>query len=131
MRLEKLKKLISVGTIIVLSVFYFQAALAAGSYDFQKESGLDDIGKSAGFEIGANSTPVNTIISSVLYTLLSLVGIVFFAYLIYGAYTWMTSRGNEEKIKEATTTLINAIIGLIVTLSAYILTYFIVSKFGS
>jgi hypothetical protein len=129
MKQEKLKNLINIGFVIILSLAYFQVSLAAGSYDFQKQSGLDDTGNAAGFEIGANTTPVNTIISSALYTVLSLVGIIFFAYLIYGAYTWMTSRGNEEKIKEATNTLVNAIIGLIVTLSAYVLTYFIISQF--
>ena len=131
MKNHRLKRIITIGAVVILSLAYSQASLADGSYDFQKQSGLDGAGSAAGFETGANSTPVNTIISSALYTVLSLVGIIFFAYLLYGAYIWMTSRGNEEKVKEATNTLTNAIIGLIVTLSAYVLTYFLISNFWS
>lgn len=119
---------------LILPLASYQVSLAAnpsdsGTYDFQKQSGLDASGQKAGFETGANATPLNSVISTVLYTGLSLVGIAFFAYLLYGAYTWMTSRGNDQKIKEATNTLINAIIGLIVTLGAYVITYFVVKYF--
>ncbi|MFA5155716.1 MAG: pilin [Patescibacteria group bacterium] len=123
---QKLKNLINIGIIIILSLAYFHISLA---YDFRQNSGLDATGDAAGFEIGANATPLNVIIGDVLYTVLSLVGIAFLAYLLYGSYTWMTSRGNEEKVKAATNTLVNSIIGLIVTLAAYALTYLIVSQF--
>lgn len=105
------------------------AESSAGTYDFQKQSGLNVTGDAAGFTTGADTTPINSIIATVLYSGLSLVGIIFFAYILYGAYLWMTSRGNDEKIKDATTTLINSIIGLIVTLSAYVITYFLVNFF--
>lgn len=127
---SKLKNIIISGLLLCPQISL--AANGAGTYslnDFQEKSGLDAAGKAAGFAIGANTTPVDSIIASVLYSGLSLVGILFFAYIIYGAYIWMTSRGNDEKVKSATTTLTNSIIGLIITLGAYAITYFLINFF--
>lgn len=133
---NKTKNLVFSGlilTLLLIAPHYSSAAgSSAGTYDvnaFQENSGLDAAGKAAGFAIGGNTTPINTIISTVLYSGLSLVGILFFAYLVYGAYIWMTSKGNEEKVKAAATTLTNSIIGLIITLSAYAITYFLINFF--
>lgn len=128
----KIKNLVIRGVLSILILLALPSALAAesgGSYDFQKQSGLNAAGSAAGFAIGTESTPVNNIIATVLYSGLSLVGILFFAYIIYGAYIWMTSRGNDDKVKGATTTITNSIIGLIITLGAYAITYFLIQFF--
>lgn len=131
---NKIKNLIITSLVFTMVAIYFPLANVAaksntGTYDFQKQSGLNVTGNTAGFTTGAETTPINSIIATVLYSGISLVGIIFFAYILYGAYIWMTSRGNDEKVKEATTTLINSIIGLIITLSAYVLTYFLINFF--
>jgi hypothetical protein len=43
---------------------------------------------------------------------------------------WMTSGGNEERVKKAKQILIAAIIGLVIILSAYAITNFIGTAFG-
>lgn len=131
---NKLKNLIITSLTLIVVAIYFPLANAAaessaGTYDFQKQSGLNATGNAAGFTTGAETMSIDSIIATVLYSGLSLVGIIFFAYIIYGAYIWMTSRGNDEKVKAATTTLTNSIIGFIITLSAYVITYFLVNFF--
>jgi hypothetical protein len=42
----------------------------------------------------------------------------------------MIADGNEEKIKKATKTVMGAIIGLIITLAAYALSYFLIQYWG-
>lgn len=132
---KNLKNLIISGLFLSFSLFYYiplaLGQVADGTYDFQTQSGLNSAAKTAGYETGANSTSVEGIISQVLFTILGLVGIIFFGYLIYGGYIWMTSRGNEERIKEANNTLVNAILGLLVTLGAYAISYFLISAFWS
>lgn len=56
---------------------------------------------------------------------LSLVGIAFFIFIIYGGYKWMLARGNEEDAKKAIDTIFSAIIGLIIVLFAYAITAFV------
>lgn len=41
-------------------------------------------------------------------------GIVLLLYLFWGAYDWMTSEGDKEKLGKARSKLTNAIIGLII-----------------
>jgi len=131
---NKLKNLIISGLIFTAVAVYFPLAnvtaeSTTGTYDFQKQSGLNATGNSAGFTTGAETTPLDSVMATVIYSGLSLVGIIFFAYILYGAYLWMTSRGNDQKIKDATTTLTNSIIGFIVTLGAYVITYFLINFF--
>lgn len=57
--------------------------------------------------------------------LLSFMGVIFLGLIIYAGMTWMTAQGNEQKVTKAKDMIANAIIGLIVVLSAYALTAFI------
>lgn len=56
---------------------------------------------------------------------LSLIGIVFFILTLYAGIIWMVARGNEESAKKAINTIIAAAIGMIITMSAYAITSFI------
>ncbi|MFA4930253.1 MAG: pilin [Patescibacteria group bacterium] len=45
-------------------------------------------------------------------------GLIMIAYLIFGGYKYITSGGNEEKIKEGQKSITNAIIGFVIVLAA-------------
>ncbi|HBF67608.1 MAG TPA: hypothetical protein DDW36_04255, partial [Candidatus Magasanikbacteria bacterium] len=63
----------------------------------------------------------------ILGGILALVGILFFALMIYGGIRWMLSRGNTQEVEGAKETVVSAIIGLIVVSLGYVLTQFIFS----
>ncbi|PIR43059.1 hypothetical protein COV24_04750 [candidate division WWE3 bacterium CG10_big_fil_rev_8_21_14_0_10_32_10] len=73
---------------------------------------------------------ISGVIGNVLGLILSLVGVIFFAIMIYGGIKWMTSRGNEQKTGEALGTIISATIGLIIIMSSYILVTFLFKEAG-
>jgi len=129
------KNLILAALIICLSFAVSFPVLAQSpntdrTYKFKDQSGLDTAANVAGYDIGTtNATSLEIVISSIVYTLLSLVGLLFLGLIIYGSYTWMTAGGNEEKVKKATKTVMSALFGLIITLSAYALSYFLISYF--
>jgi cytochrome bd-type quinol oxidase subunit 2 len=68
---------------------------------------------------------VAEIISLVIKSFLGLLGIIFVILIILGGYNWMTAAGEEEKVNKAKDTLKRAIIGLIIVVSAYAITYFV------
>ncbi|MFA5000055.1 MAG: pilin [Patescibacteria group bacterium] len=68
------------------------------------------------------------IIGLVVRALLGFTGLIFIVLIIISGYTWMTASGNEEKVKKATSTIKTAVIGLIVSLSAYTLWTFIFQR---
>ena len=95
-------------------------------------SGLDDqideFRFAAGFDPSEETDGVAGIISLVIKAFLSLLGIIFVILIILAGYNWMTASGNEEKVTKAKDTITRAIIGLIITVSAYAITYFVFSN---
>lgn len=86
---------------------------------------LEITAKAAGF--GDPKNPVE-IIGSLIGIALSFLGIIFLCLIIYAGFVWMTSAGNQQKVMHAKKILQNAIIGLIIILSAYSITSFILGE---
>lgn len=83
----------------------------------------------AGFETNKESFPgLVEIIGIIIEYVLSFVGVLFLILTIYGGYLYMTAGGNEDQVKKAKKFITNALIGLVITLSAYALTSFIVGQ---
>lgn len=74
---------------------------------------------------------IGTITGQIINVALSLVGIIFLALMVYAGYLWMTARGEESQIETAQKIVTSAIIGLVLTLSAYAITALVTKKFGS
>lgn len=67
-------------------------------------------------------TPPNVIIMRGIQFALGFVGLIFFLQIFFSGFQWMTSAANPDKIKKAKQRLINAVIGLIIVLAAYLIT---------
>lgn len=68
------------------------------------------------------------IIQIVISAFLGLLGIIFIVLIIYSGYNWMMAGGSEEKVTLAKDTLTRAVIGLIIIVAAYSITYFVFSS---
>ena len=106
-----------------------KAAPISGSYNFKDQSGLNAAANIAGYETGSSASTIDLILSDVINVLLSFVGVIFFVLIVYGGFTWMTSQGNDEKVKKAKGTIKSSVIGLIITLSAYVISSFLINYF--
>lgn len=99
------------------------AILAQGvtiSNAFGEGSLVADFANYVGYDITPrdNTYFVETL-GMVVFALLTFVGVLFTALVVYGGYTWMLARGNESEIERAKHIIRSAVIGLIVTLAAY------------
>lgn len=82
---------------------------------------------SGSYNTGRELTPMlGTIISAIL----SLLGGIFIIFIFYAGYLWMTASGNEQKVDKAKEILKESIIGLVVVLGAYAISYFVIKIFG-
>ncbi len=79
---------------------------------------LDTSGYTSGVEIGS-------LAKIVIEAFLGLLAIIFIVLIIIGGYGWMMAGGDESKVTKAKDTIQQAIIGLIITVSAYAITYFV------
>jgi len=115
-------------TLMVLMLFSVNLTYAQeGSYDFKNHSGLNKAADAAGFEIN-NPATIDNIISQTIFIILSFVAVIFIIIIIYGGLTYMTAHGNEEKVKKGMGIILNGLIGLIVTLVSYSISYFILIR---
>jgi len=58
-----------------------------------------------------------------------ILGVAYFILMVYAGITWMTARGNEEKIEKAKNIIKNASIGLIIALMAFAIALFVIALF--
>jgi len=91
---------------------------------------LGTAGKAAGYNTDeqSNETGVATIMGYVVRAFVSLLGVIFICYIIYGGFLWMTAAGNEENVTKAKKIIVDGIIGLVIVLSAVGI-YVLISNF--
>lgn len=87
-----------------------------------------DVGLEYPEKIGLGKEDPRVIAARIIQIALGFIGIIAVGIIIYGGWLWMTSGGNEEKILTAKRVLRDAIIGLIIILSAFAIVSFIISK---
>ena len=100
-------------------------SVSAGTAGEQFNAGLGATAGKMGYDNvnpGSSGTVLNQKIGRIVQAVLASVGVVFLILAIYGGYTWMLSRGNEQQATKAKNILVNAIIGLLIVLSAYAIT---------
>lgn len=60
--------------------------------------------------------------------ILSFSGIAFFLVMVYAGLLWMTAQGNTERVDKARNTLIAAGIGMVVVVSSFAVTNFVIER---
>lgn len=86
--------------------------------------GLNTIQKEAGF----GKSNIYQTVGQIIRIILSLLGIVAIVLVIYGGFKWMTAGGSEEKVEEAKKILLSGAIGMVIILSAYALSSFVLGS---
>ena len=82
---------------------------------------------------GANfgeARDVRYVVAYIIQIALSIVGILFVIYLVYGGFLLVTSGGNEEAVQKAKRTILYAIIGVLIVLASYSISLLVGSYFG-
>ena len=74
---------------------------------------------------GIAKTTIEGVSASVIRSAFLLAGLFFFILVFYGGVTMFISRGSEEKVTKAKSTVTAAVIGLIIVLLAYAITAFV------
>ncbi len=106
---------------VVFNIFFVLPTIAAGTNE-----AINGLNTAANTAYGnTQSADVSTTIGKIVGSILSFVGVIFLILMIYGGFTWMMARGNEQEVAKAKEIITNAVIGLIVVLSAYAITAYI------
>ncbi|MFA4831111.1 MAG: pilin [Patescibacteria group bacterium] len=108
---------------LVISIFIFGILVLAPLLVFaEPPPNVLDAGRFLGETVdrtGVAKTDVVSATGEAVRILLTTVGIFFFVLVFYAGFRWMTARGEEEAATKARKTLIAAVIGLVLIVSAY------------
>ncbi len=92
---------------------------------FLKSFGQAPFGKEGTDFAERTGDPLVVALGRVVNWLLGLLGVALTGLILYAGFLWFSAGGNEEQVTKARKILINAIVGLIVVLGAYAISYFI------
>ncbi|MDF1497393.1 MAG: hypothetical protein P1P90_05035 [Patescibacteria group bacterium] len=98
----------AISAILFGTALAFAPATHAGLAEMS--SGL----KTAAGDLGKTEQTAPQIVGNLINSVLTLVGVLLLVYLIWAGFLWMTAGGDEGKVKQATTMIRNAIIGIFI-----------------
>jgi hypothetical protein len=117
----------------LLLVFFVPKTSNAGLFFEDKNSMTIDIQRgivSANAGFGDTTKTPEAIIAEIIKIALGFLGVIFIILTIYAGFLWMTAMGESDKIGTAKEIFISSITGLIIVLSAYLLTNYIFTSLG-
>lgn len=79
--------------------------------------------------LGGVTTDPNSALNNILSTVYYIAGIVCIIVIIAAGILYIISQGDATKVKQAKNAILAAVIGLVVTLMAFLVTGFILSRF--
>ncbi len=82
----------------------------------------DSFGEGVGF--ASEQTPGKTI-AFLIEAFLGLLGIIFIIIIIVAGVRWMIAGGDEEKVRKSRSMITRSIIGLLIVIAAYSITFFV------
>ena len=78
-----------------------------------------------------NAGSLPQIIGNAISVILGLLGIVFVVLVVYAGFLYLTSAGAEDNVKKAKKLLTQAIIGLIIIVSAYAISGYVIAALAT
>jgi len=128
-RLSLKKKLFTL-FIAFLAILSFVSTSSAYNFGGTNDtSGINKLATGAGYNL--TSTSPEAYIGKIMLLVFSFIGIVFMILTVYAGIQWMTAQGNTSQVSKAKDTLIKAIVGLVIIMAAYGITYLVVNTFQS
>ncbi|MFH0951525.1 MAG: pilin [bacterium] len=75
-----------------------------------------------------NKDSMTQIVADVIKVFLGLLGVIFVIIIVWAGYNWMRAGGNEDKVEKAKNLISRSIIGLLIIVAAYAITYWIFAR---
>ena len=113
-------------SLTLFSLLAVPALLRAQNFDDPETTnyGLEEVRT---IKIG-QSTDVKDTIAQVINIALGFLGVIAVIIIIYAGFKWMTAGGNEESVTEARKMILQAVIGLVIIFSAWIISTFVFDR---
>ena|SRR3989338_4653295 len=88
-------------------------------------------GGAAAYGGTAPTTTIFTLITGIITAIFSVLGLIFLFLTLYAGYLWMTAMGDVKKVGKAKDILAQSVIGLIIIVLSYGISFFVVDLIGT
>ncbi|MCX6741327.1 MAG: hypothetical protein NTY61_02940 [Candidatus Parcubacteria bacterium] len=115
-----MKKYLLMGTLaasLLLPILVSAQDMTQGLGQFQNETGL-------------TNADLTTVIGRIVKIVIGFLGLIAVVIILIGGFQWMTSAGDEDKIKGAKGLMTNGVIGLFIVVIAYAIALFVMNIIG-
>ncbi len=116
-------KRILLGTFLVLSLSMGAHQVSA----LELTTGLSDAGGADGAGYNTEQDLAVTI-GLIIKVAIGFLGVIFLVLTVYAGFTWMTAAGDTKKVEKAKGILVTSVIGLIIVLTSYTITTFVIGN---
>lgn len=106
-------------------LFFSTVSLVQASSLWDSQAGMGSIGEKFGASSGSTPDFRQTIVD-VVKLVLSFLGLLMTILIIWAGFRWMTAGGDEKKVETAKSQLTAAVIGAVVIIAAWIITYLVI-----
>jgi len=117
-----MKKIIA---IIILSVAILLPGQAIQAQLLNDTTALNSMTETVAKTANLGNVEIGYLVAYIIRIVLGTLAAVFIILMIIAGFKWMTAGGNEEQTKKSQNIIKAAIIGLIIVLAAYAITYFV------
>lgn len=124
--MSKLKHIL-LGAALAVVPFGLSAAQVHAVTPGDPLGGLDEVNQEADLGNQSLEDTLGTLIS----VFLGLLGIIFLVLVIYAGFLWMTAAGDDKKVGQAKQILITSVVGLVILLSAYAISRFVIEQLSA
>ncbi|HNW55530.1 MAG TPA: IPT/TIG domain-containing protein, partial [bacterium] len=111
----------------LLTIGFISLAWTASAVLAQTTDSLD-LGTSYASSTGLTAKDPRLVVANIIKIALGFIGSIGVILVIYAGFLWMTAAGSSEKIDKAKMILKNSAIGLVLVLSAYAITSFVINS---
>lgn len=116
---------ILLATLLLIPAFVGTQPVLAQEVNISLDTRLERVGNEA-FQ-GQSGSQLPEVAGNIIKAFLSIFGVLFLGLMVYGGYLWLNARGNDSQVEKAKDVLTQAVIGLVIVLAAYSITYFVVN----
>lgn len=127
-----MKKILLSGLLLILPMvfcanFAFASSSSPDSLQITNGAAWNKFADRTGYkDPNESQDELPDVIGEIIAQVLGLMGVIFAVLIIYSGIRWMTAAGDSGRVEKAKNILINSVIGLIITLAAYSISYAVI-----
>jgi len=113
----------------LISIIFLVSVLLLPYFTLAQESPSDklfNVGENSGYNTSTRDASLPVVVGDIIGVILTLLGIVFLALMVYAGILWMIAAGNEDKVTRSKDTMRRAAIGLVIVVGSYAISQFVV-----